>query len=418
MPWPQRRGVESTKRAIVFAGRRHVGYFNRLPGGSAPSGSTSLPSPVHQTLTATLLLAALLTGGCSTSDYLAGFLVRPPNGGKAFVDPERYRPIIFDAASHHPVTGPPPAILAYYLFEPAPARVTRHALDDASAADPARAALRAFLAPQPGDPPRARVTVAPWDGDRWALRIARGRLVPNAQPARATVLLLQGFGNRAATSDYLWHVAAWLAADGCRVVLADLRAQGDSTGPSVTGGRAEVTDLVQLLNHLQAAGQLQGPLGVAGHSYGGGIAIQLAAHDPRVKRVLALSPLVDLRATLLGGLQHVAKEKRPLAWAAIGWTIRQRTVENALIEAGRRAGYDPAIHNALAAIPRVHVPIDIHQGDRDLATPLSETRRLLAANPEHTTLTLYPGATHAAWLRQDLPQLRQRITGWVNLLAP
>ena len=358
-----------------------------------------------------LLAAALVLGGCSTSSYLAGFLVRPPNGGRAFVDPARAVPVIFDTAEHLAVAGPPPAQLAFYVFEPAPARVSRHDLTPAAAAE--------LLVPHAHDPPDARVSLAPWSRDQKALRIARGRPAGDtdvAPDARATVLLLQGFGNRGRTSDYLWHVAAWLAADGCRVVLIDLRAQGDSTGPSVTGGRAEVTDLKQLLDHLHATGRLDGPVGVVGHSYGGGVAVQLAAHDRRVARVLAFAPLVDLRATLYGGLRYVGRTERPLLWALVGWAVNERTVVRSLEKAGARAGYDPAVHNALAAAPRVRVPVDVFQGDRDLATPIAEARRLVAANPEHFRLTLYPEGTHAAWLRQRLPELRRRLTVWVDRL--
>ncbi|MEL7087738.1 MAG: alpha/beta fold hydrolase, partial [Planctomycetota bacterium] len=241
-----------------------------------------------------------------------------------------------------------------------------------------------------------------------------------ARPATATVVVLQGWGTRVRTADYLLHLGATLADEGCRVIYPDLRGHGDSTGAFVTSGFREVEDLSALLDDFDGRGLLHGPVGVIGHSYGGGIAIQFAAHEPRVERVLALSPLADIRPAMLPGIRMFLKSMRPVQWTLyLQWLINQNAIDKAQRLMGERTGADLAVHNALAQIERVDVPVLILQGDDDPATPLAGAQKLRDANPERVELVVYPGAGHTSYLRDDFAEIEPRLRDWAaQLIGP
>ena len=209
-----------------------------------------------------------------------------------------------------------------------------------------------------------------------------------------------------------------LADAGCRVILPDLRGHGDSTGDHVTSGFREVQDLHRLLNHLDTQGQLVGPLGVAGHSYGGGIAIQFAARDPRTRRALAFSPLADIRPAMLPGVRYVLREKYPLLYTLFfQFVITPNVIADAQTKMQARTGADLAVYNALHHMPHLNVPLLIVQGDQDIATPLVGAQALRDANPQHTTLHRYPDGDHVNYFTDHHTDLRQRLTRWAQALT-
>ena len=229
------------------------------------------------------------------------------------------------------------------------------------------------------------------------------------------MILLHGWGTQVRTADYLWHVGATLADAGCRVIVPDLRGHGDSTGAFITSGLREAQDLSVLLDRFHEDGV---PVGVVGHSYGGGIAIQFAAHESRVGGVVGLAPLADIRPSMLPGARAFAREKRPLTWFLyLNWAIDQRAIDDAQQKMFARTGADLAQNNALYRIQRVDVPVLIFQGAKDPATPLAGARKLRDANPKRVELVVYPDAHHTSFLRDDFADLEPRLRAWVDRLA-
>ncbi|MEM7627125.1 MAG: alpha/beta fold hydrolase [Planctomycetota bacterium] len=356
----------------------------------------------NRTALSLLVLSALALPGC-VSERIAIAFTDAPNGGLETVNPERVGPPIFDRQGEVDVPGPPPATLAYWVMEPGPGHVS----PVPDSADP----------PTADAPPGWRVLDAKANGSPAFLRTLRGPQRERAD-ARATVVVLQGWGTRVRTADYLLHLNTILADAGCRVICPDLRGHGDSTGEFVTSGYREVEDLSALLDDFQQRGLLQGPVGVIGHSYGGGIAIQFAAHDPRVERVLALSPLVDIRPAMLPGIRAFLQEMRPIQWTLyLQWLINQDAIDLAQQKMQQRTGADLAVHNALHQISRVEAPVLVLQGDDDIATPLAGAERLREANPEAVELVVYPGGDHTSYLRDDFADLEPRLRTWVEGLA-
>ncbi|MEM9419154.1 MAG: alpha/beta fold hydrolase [Planctomycetota bacterium] len=350
-----------------------------------------------------LLICLLGSTGCVSSAIAIAF-TNAPNGGRESIDPERPVPAIYDGAEELEVPGPPPISLAYWVMEPGPAKVT-------------------FI-PEQIDPP----TPAPTPGWRYVdskhrpgkgvVRTERGPAKQATAP-RATVLVLHGWASQVRTTDTLWHLSATLADAGCRVILPDMRGHGDSTGEFVTSGFREVEDLSALLDHLEADGdQPPLPVGVIGHSYGGGVAIQLAARDPRIQRVIGLAPLADIRPSMLPGVRAFARQFRPISWFFyLNWAVNQQAIEDAQRKIEERTGTDMATNNALYQISRVEVPVLILQGAQDQATPLEGAEKLREANSDKVELVVYPEGRHTSFLRDDFADIEPRLRAWVDALA-
>lgn len=304
-----------------------------------------------------IVLVAATQPGC-LSNKLAQAFTDAPNRGHASADPNLPLPAHYDAVSTLDVPGPPPITLAYWVKHPT-----------------------------------------------------------TGQAPQATVLLIHGWASTVRSADLMQGVSQALADAGCRVILPDLRGHGDSTGDFVTSGFREVQDLHLLLNHLDTQGQLAGPLGVIGHSYGGGIAIQLAARDPRTQRALAFSPLADIRPAMLPGVRYVLREKYALLYTLFfQFIITPNVIADAQTKMQERTGADLSVYNALHHMPQLNVPLLIVQGDQDIATPLIGAQALRDANPQHTTLHRYADGDHVNYFTHHHTDLQRRVTRWAQAL--
>ena len=324
-------------------------------------GTLDLRSRVKRhALSLLLLLFTATQTGCLSSKLAKAFTM-PPNGGKTSDVADLPLPEFYDAVNVIEAPGPPPIRLAYWTKEP-----TGHT--------------------DHGTP-------------------------------RATVVLVHGYGSKVRSSKLLAPVTSALADAGCRVILPDLRGHGDSTGDYISAGRLEVEDLKALLDHLQTQGQLSGPLGVGGHSYGGGVALQLAAVDPRVERVLGLSPLVDIRPTMHPGVHFVLRQKYTLLYhMTFRWIITQNLIDRAQVKMGERTGTDLNVHNALVQTRKITVPILILQGGKDFATPPIGPETLQKENPDYIELHVYPEGDHVNYFVDDREDLQRRVTEWAEAL--
>lgn len=111
------------------------------------------------------------------------------------------------------------------------------------------------------------------------------------QHPRGTVVLLHGYGV-AGFAMLPW--AFLLGQEGWRCVLVDLRGHGKSTGRRVNFGPQEARDIAALLDQLHEEHGVQFPVSVVGHSFGAVLALRLKKTDPRIDRVVAISPYADL----------------------------------------------------------------------------------------------------------------------------
>lgn len=152
--------------------------------------------------------------------------------------------------------------------------------------------LLVVLSPSPAHAQRTqRVQFHTADG----VTIAASFFEPSHRPAPAVILVHMLTRNRRD-----WDpVASRLASEGIAALTIDLRGHGEST-PAPTEQSATpaamVQDLIAARQYLATRSDVQSTrIGIAGASLGANLAIVMAAADPAVRTVAALSATLDYR---------------------------------------------------------------------------------------------------------------------------
>jgi pimeloyl-ACP methyl ester carboxylesterase len=202
---------------------------------------------------------------------------------------------------------------------------------------------------------------------------------------RGTVLLLHGYG-LAQFAMAPWAVR--LAQSGWRCVLVDLRGHGKSTGDKVFYGMRETADLSQLLNRLEADGQLTGPVSVMGESYGAALALRWKTQEPRIGNVVAIAPYAVLSNAVLNISHEYA-----------GWAPRMLT--DAFIKSGLKhlpmlLQVGPDELDTTTVLARSPVTALFVAADDDKIMALADVKKLNALAKPGSELIIEPNATHEA----------------------
>ena len=187
---------------------------------------------------------------------------------------------------------------------------------------------------------------------------------------RGTLVYLHGIAdNRESSSGIIRRFVP----RGFTVVAYDSRAHGDSTGDACTYGYFEQDDLHRILDTVA------GPIVLVGNSLGAAVALQEAAHDPRVTAIVAIAPFSDLRT--------IASERAPFVFTG---GIFDRAFARAEADAHFRAD---AVSPVVAA-RSITAPVLIVHGAADVDTPPSHSERILSALQGPKRLVLVTGVGH------------------------
>ena len=215
---------------------------------------------------------------------------------------------------------------------------------------------------------------------------------------RGVVVLLHGYG--VAGFEMLpW--ALLLAQNGWRCVLVDLRGHGKSNGRQIYFGMQEVRDLQALLDQLRKHGGDTFPVAVVGHSYGAVLALRWRMMDPRVDKVVAISPYADLSSAILNISAQYA-----------------RWMPKSLLKAGLRK-----LPEHLHVTPEELNPsswMELNRqaalfiaGTEDKIVPLGQVERLCQSGNPNNRLIVVPKAAH-----EPLPfyfdDLVGPVTSWLS----
>lgn len=229
----------------------------------------------------------------------------------------------------------------------------------------------------------------------WRVQPAAG----NGLPPRGTVVLLHGSSS---CKESLLGPAQTLAANGYAALLYDSRACGESGGEWATYGFYERTDLARVLDAATRRFGDLGPVGVFGSSYGGSVALQAMADEPRVRAAIVEGAFPDLRETIR---DHGRLWFRLPAWVS----------DLALARASRLAGFDPDAVSPERSAARVGAsarPVLLIHGADDPRIPLAHAGRLRAALGEQAEWYPVPGAGHEDLWRPGGAEYRRRWLGF------
>ena len=220
------------------------------------------------------------------------------------------------------------------------------------------------------------------------------------------VVLLHGWG---ASSQSFGGLTAALA-DAFRVLAVDLPGFGWSQAPPAAWGTAEYAGHVERL--LQEAGV--GRAALVGHSFGGRIAISLAARQPALVSRLVLVASAGIRPQRRAGY-YVRVASAKLArrifslpgWGAIGERIIATLSERLGSRDYRRAGpLRPTLvkvvnEDLTPLLPAIQAPTLILWGDQDQEVPKS-AMEIMADRIPRSRLVVFGGAGHFPFL--DAPE--------------
>lgn len=208
-------------------------------------------------------------------------------------------------------------------------------------------------------------------------------LDPSSRPPRGVLLLLHGHRDN---KENLLPIARRLADAGYRVVLPDHRGHGLATGDYLTFGVVEKEDMRMLLNRLESEGILEGRVAVLGFSYGGSVAVQLGAVDKRVGAIVSVSTFSSLREVVPDYVERFLPFLAPC--------LEDERIEEAVTQAGRRAGFDADLADTKSAARHLSVPLLIIHGRADRRIPLEHALRLDSAAGGIHRLMIFEGRSH------------------------
>ncbi len=222
------------------------------------------------------------------------------------------------------------------------------------------------------------------------------------------LVLLQGF--MSARGVWKWQVAAF--SPEFRVITMDNRDAGENQPETDSYTMVDLArDVVALLDALEIE-----RASILGHSMGGYVALQFAAHYPNRLDKLVLVATSGLAGGALGRTPPVYSESSfiadPVERTRVRWPrmtgpgffeahpdllegLAQASRENAMTFDMMARQSDSAFmtHDAREALPEITAPTLVIHGDLDQTIPISSGRRLVSTIP-NAKLIEYQGVGH------------------------
>jgi pimeloyl-ACP methyl ester carboxylesterase len=209
---------------------------------------------------------------------------------------------------------------------------------------------------------------------------------------RGTLVYLHGIAdNRTSAAG----VVARFAPRGFDVVAFDSRANGESDGDICTYGFFEKEDLRRIIDTIPP-----GPIVLLGTSLGAAIALQEAAHDPRVSAIVAAETFSDLRT--------VATERAPAFFT-------KGIIRRAFQLAEEQGHFNVDAVSPQDAAASITAPVLLIHGAADVDTRPAHSERVFAALKGPKRLILVPGAAHNGSLTADS---WTAIEQWIDQVIP
>jgi uncharacterized protein len=228
--------------------------------------------------------------------------------------------------------------------------------------------------------------------------ILRGWKVRPAAPNGNWVLLFHGVAdNRAGVIGQ----AELLLRAGYGVVMMDARAHGESGGAMATYGWLERQDTRAVVDAL-AASEHPAHIFALGESMGAGIALQSAAVDPRIERVVAEASFANLTEA---GYDYAGLRRSPL----LGKTLFAPFAWMLVFHGQRLAGFPADGVSPEKAVAQRPFPVLLICDAQDDALPCRHTQRIYQHARGAREMWIVPGAFHTAALGFAPEEFRSRV---------
>jgi pimeloyl-ACP methyl ester carboxylesterase len=334
---------------------------------------------------AACVCVALALGGCISANMVAEKIATAPNRQDSQTDPLGKIAEPLYARRFKVSVGPPPATLAVAVIAP---RNYGFAASEQWEKAPETLVLKWWIQgnADKGDGEKTTDRNAQALSGEKAARYMRKQLaqampeLPVCQPT-GTLVLLPGWGE---AKDTLLGYALDFANHGYRVVLVDLRGQGESSGRYVTYGLIEHRDIGHVISALYAHHLVASKLALVGLSEGATVALDTAATDPRVDAVVAIAPFVNLRKAIRG----VGRTFMP----NLAKAVSDAKLSRALAIASNRVGMNLADADPSARVGGIKAPVFYVAGGKDSISPAADVKALAVKTPHADFLEIprYP----------------------------
>ncbi|TDA67521.1 MAG: alpha/beta hydrolase [Clostridia bacterium] len=230
---------------------------------------------------------------------------------------------------------------------------------------------------------------------------------PQGQPGRPVIVFSHGFrGNKEGVNGQAVALADKLCQDGYPVLRFDYHGIGESEGNfkdvTLTKCCQDLSSALDLVSELVLGNQVI----VAGHSFGGVVAVTLAARDPRITGMILVSTPKDQEQSFayVFGEEAAAKLNQGLTV-----TLRDFQGEYQLSPA---VVADMKAYDLLADIARIPPrPILFIYGDQDNMARTCQAPALVAAAGQPKELVVIEEGNH--FLMGQVPKVHQAITAWL-----
>jgi len=188
---------------------------------------------------------------------------------------------------------------------------------------------------------------------------------------------------------------------GFNVLVFDGRGHGNSEGRYITYGFYERRDVESAIEWLVSDTKVdERRIGLAGESMGAAIALQVAAHDTRVRAVWADSPFASLKRVTEEFVRRVTRLPGPVL-SPVLWTTLQ--------VANYRGKFDVNMVDPLALAAQIKCPVFLVHGTADDLISASHSESIHEALSGKKELWIVEGAAHARIKRHSKQEYRERL---------
>ncbi|MEM6559294.1 MAG: alpha/beta fold hydrolase [Myxococcota bacterium] len=228
-------------------------------------------------------------------------------------------------------------------------------------------------------------------------------LIEPAGPVEGTTVVLHGVYDRKRTMVGFGCMLASSA--GQRSVLVDLRGHGMSSGDFLSFGQVESRDLAQVLDHLAREGLLKPPVSVYGPSYGASVAIQAAANDPRISKVVAVAGFASFESIVVPYIDHFHPQ--------FAWMFSDRWAHSVVDRANALADIDLRNNDNVRAIQTTEARVLLIHGENDRIIGVEHARALFeACGAPRCRLVILPDHNHRESMSGD--RLNRETLSWIG----